>query len=191
MIVLMSPTADAATIQAALDKAAQLGLHMIALDGATGRGFEAIGKGRGRALELRGVPGVAEILTRRVAISGGEPLWPHGALRIGLMTLVVLALLVLLAAWFPPGLGDPASSGETIVPVAEWYLRLPELALGMAPSVTPYLLPLFWVVLLFWPFIDRFDPRSVGGRAAHRGLRLAVLALLLLIAWLAVAGGTP
>ncbi|GEM_PF-6720290 len=191
MIVLLSPTADAATIEAALDKAAQLGLHMIALDDKAGRGFEAVGPGRGRALELRGVPGVAEILTRRVAISGGEPLWPHGALRIGWMTMVVLALLVLLAAWFPPSLGDPASGGETILPVAEWYLRLPELALEMAPSATPILMPLFWVVLLFWPFIDRFDPRSRGGRVAHGVFRLAALAFLLQIAWLAVVGVTP
>jgi len=187
MIVLLRDDVDQAAVDDLLRRVEALGLQVRALDGARGRALEVLGEGRGRALELRGAPAVREILTRRTLLVGGEPLWPHFALRVGVVLLALLGLLFLLAAFLPPGLGDAAHADNpaAALPV-EWYLRpfaglcalLPEAARPLA-GVTGLLL---FLAFLLWPFLDRATERP-GLR--HTLLGVAVLAGLVALGVLA------
>lgn len=188
MIVLLSPGLGQAQAAAVLARAAELGLELVPLDAGKGRAFEVVGPRRGEALGLRGVPGVAEILTRRTALTGGEPLWPHLALRVGALTLGLLGLLVLLAAFFPPGLGEAAGGEPAVGAPVEWFLRLPALLVGFDSLGAAFLAPLFWLLLAAWPFLDRLDPQSAAGKALCAGRWLVAVGLLLTVAWLAWGG---
>ena len=106
MIVLLEPDAGPETVRDVVRAIEGLGLEAVPLREAKGHALEVLGAQRGRALELRGTPGVQEILTRRTALTGGEPLWPHGALRLAIMALPLLVVILLLSVFFPPALGD-------------------------------------------------------------------------------------
>ncbi|MHC4818006.1 MAG: hypothetical protein ACYTF8_08120, partial [Planctomycetota bacterium] len=90
MIVLLEPDTGPETVREIVRAIQELGLKAIPLREAKGNAIEVRGPQRGRALELRGTPGVQEILTRRTALTGGEPLWPHGALRLAIMAVPLL-----------------------------------------------------------------------------------------------------
>ena len=183
MIVLLQADADRAAVEALLGRVRDLGLEAAMLDCNKGRAIEILGENRGRALALRGAPGVAEILTRRAALSGGEPLWPHFALRTGVRLLLLLAALVLLAAFFPPGLGDAAHPDNPLAGHAvEWYLRPAAGLVALAPEGDSWLAGLLglalWVVFFAWPFLDGKAVRAPAARTLLRVLGVLVVAAL-------------
>lgn len=184
MIVLIRPDADTDTVAGLIASVRDMGLEVTPLDLAKGSAFEVRGPDRGRVLELRGAPGVEGILTRRTALVGGEPLWPHFTLRLGVLALALLVVLFLLTAFFPPGLGDKAQSGAAPAEVFEAYLRPLAGFLALFPHGLVFLggfvVLLLWVAFLLWPFLDRADAATVGGRRAILLIRVMAVALILL-----------
>ncbi|HZM00008.1 MAG TPA: hypothetical protein VFD43_07120 [Planctomycetota bacterium] len=183
MIVLLRAGASRADEDALLARIHELGLTAVPLDGPRGRGLEVLGAGLGQALALRDSPAVHEILTRRTALTGGEPLWPHFALRLSIAAILLLTALCLLAAWLPPGLGDPAGGGAVAEGVTvEWYMRPAAGLLGLLPGGARPVLSLAgllaWGLLFFWPWIDRPERCTPGRRRALRLLGLAVVLAL-------------
>jgi len=190
MIVLLQAGASRADEEALLDRIHAMGLTAVPLDGPKGRGLELVGGELGQALALRGAPAVHEILTRRTALTGGEPLWPHFALRLAIVAILCVTGLCLLAAWSPPGLGDSARIDSPVEGVAvEWFMRPAAGLLGLMPgSVRPAaglagLLALG--LLFFWPWIDRAPLCPPGRRLALRLLGLAVVLALVALGWAA------
>jgi hypothetical protein len=185
MIVLLTHDADAATIQEVLRRIEELDLRAVTLDTRRGRALEILGSDRGRALSLRGTPGVEEILTRRTALVGGEPVWPHFTLRVAMLTTVVLVVLAGLTAFLPPGLGDPVGgiapqvTEVEAMAAVEWYLRPSAMLMSLFGSERQLLAGavamLAWLALLFWPFIDRTKKKPT----TSAGTTLFVLALVL------------
>ena len=179
MIVLLRDDADQAAVDDLLRRVQALGLQVRALDGQRGRALEVLGESRGRALELRGAPAVREILTRRTPLAGGEPLWPHVALRLGIALLLLLSALFVLASFLPPGLGDAAHADNpsATLPV-EWYLRpvagLTALFPVAARPLAGVLVLLLFLAFLLWPLLDRSTARP--------GLRHALLGVIVLAA---------
>ena len=162
MIVLLEPDAGPETVREVVRAIQELGLRAIPLREAKGNAIEVRGAQRGRALELRGTPGVQEILTRRTVLTRGEPLWPHGALRLAIMAVPLLVIILLLSVLFPPALGDavnPAADGARVV---EWYLRPVTALLDLFPSESSFvgslIIALYWILFFVWPFVDRADP---------------------------------
>jgi hypothetical protein len=189
MIVLLRRDASQDEVEELLRRVAELELQATTLDGAKGRALEVSGPDLGRALALREASAVREILTRRTALVGGEPLWPHFALRLGIVALLLLVVLLLLAAMLPPGLGDRASPSEMPTDAAlEWYLRPAGGLVALFPESLRVLAGVIglvlWALFLFWPFVDR--SRSHGARFAVRLLAIVVLAGLA-----ALASGAP
>ncbi|MCB9898574.1 MAG: hypothetical protein H6825_11260 [Planctomycetes bacterium] len=186
MMVLLHDGVDQATVDAVIARAEELGLSVAPVEGRRGRALAVSGPELGRALALRGTPGVAEILTRRTALAGGEPLWPHFVLRVTTLFLLLLATLALLAGFLPPGLGDDGGAVRDHAPTVttEWYLRAPSAIDDRLGSTGLLLLGLLWAALLFMPLVDRFDAQTPAGRTgalAVRVLGLAVVAALVLL----------
>jgi len=173
MIVLVRKDADADAVESLVKSIQALGLDVVPLDERKGRGFEVVGGDRGSVLELRDSPAVDEILTRRMALHGGEPLWPHFALRVGVLFLLLLIALVLLSAFAPPGLSDRALHGSAAPEQVEWFLRplagLSDLFPARLSAVWGSLFLAYWLAFIFWPFLDRSDKTTPSGR---RGARL-------------------
>jgi hypothetical protein len=188
VIVLLRHGAPAGDVREFVDAVRALGLEVVPLDDRRGRGFEILGAERGKVLALRGSPAVAEILTRRTALAGGEPLWPHFFLRFSALGLAVLAALLLVAAWLPPQLAEAApGAGDGGV---DWYLRPLAAFLAFFPGafrpLGGTLFLLFWGLFIFWPFLDRAEP---SGRTAKLVRVMGVLLLLLMV--LLGARGAP
>jgi hypothetical protein len=187
VIVLLRHGADAGDVRELVDAVRALGLEVVPLDDRKGRGFEILGTDRGKVLALRDSPAVAEILTRRTALAGGEPLWPHFALRLAVLGLLLLSAVLLVAAWLPPRLADAApGTGATGV---DWYLRPLDAFLAFFPGgwrpLGGTLFLLFWVLFIFWPFLDR----SAAGSRTAKLVRMMGVLLLLFMALLGVRGG--
>jgi quinol-cytochrome oxidoreductase complex cytochrome b subunit len=191
MIVLLDHGLDAAGLAGFLGRARELGLDMVPLETRRGRGYEVVGAARGRALELLGTPGVAQILSRRKSLSGGEPLWPHFSLRVAILSLLLLSVLALLAVALPPPLLDPVGTPGADEPSLEWYLRPPAAVVKWSPGVGPVLAFLWWLALLILPFLDRIDASSPAGRVAIWIQRILTLALVVIVVLLMLRGGTP
>jgi len=196
MIILLDHAADEAALRAVSGRLRDLGLEAVLLQGPRGRAFEVSGPEPGRALALRGAPGVRAILSRRTPLDAGEPLWPHMALRTAILALLLLLLLLALVVLAPPGLGDEAHPDSPPQALgAEWYLRPVALALDAAGAAGRaaggVLLGVAWLALLLWPFIDRADATTPAGRTIARLVQAG--GVLLMLAWLAlaVAGGGP
>jgi len=178
MILLLRHDATDASIKELQERVQALGLSTAPLPGGRGRALEIVGADPSRVLGLRGLAAVEEILTRRTPLKGGEPLWPHFLLRVGILALLLLTTLAVLSAYFPAGLGDRAG-GPPGPPVVEWYLRplagLREILGGGTRLATG----LFWVLFFAWPFLDRTaTPR---GRMLLKVMGVALLALLLVL----------
>ena len=75
-----------------------LGLEAAPLDETKGRALEIIGDDPSKAFSLRTDPAVERILTRREVQEGTEPLWPHGAVQIGILLLLLMTAILLLTA---------------------------------------------------------------------------------------------
>jgi hypothetical protein len=184
MILLIRHDATEAQVAAIGKSIADRGLRLIPLEGEKGRAFEVEGESLGGVLSLRTAPGVAEVLTRRRSLAAGEPLWPHFALRLGALLLLLLALLVLLAAFLPIGLSDVAGTPGPSVAV-EWYLRPLAGFVGLFPERLQWLggllLFAFWAGLFAWPFLDRALPPR------HAVLLVRVLGIAMLLLAVALA----
>ena len=190
MIILLRHDATPAQVAELAGRIRGLGLETVPLDDAKGRAIEVLGDERGLVLSLAHDPGVLEILTRRHPLAGGEPLWPHFALRVGILAVGVVAALLLLAGFLPPALSDAASRPLAARPPVEWYLRMPTRVLEAFPaslrSVGGALVLAFGLVVLFLPWIDRFDPGTPKGRAVSRAVRAAGAVMLLVTVVLAL-----
>ncbi|MFI5403576.1 MAG: hypothetical protein ACHQ1G_11620, partial [Planctomycetota bacterium] len=125
---------------------------------------------------LRGLAAIEEILTRRTQLRGGEPIWPHFSLRVLILMLLLFAVLALLSAFLPAGLGDRASASPG-PPLVEWYLRPLAGLRGILGGATRIATGAFWVLFFAWPFLDRAD--TPKGRVLRRIMGAALLALLL------------
>lgn len=189
MIVLLEPDAGPEAVREVVRAIEELGLQAVPLQDAKGHALEVIGAERGRALDLRDTPGVQAILTRRTALTGGEPLWPHGALRLVIMALPLVVVILLLSVFFPPPLADRAEPAAAAGPrVVEWYLRPVTAVLDVFPSgasfVGSVVIALYWILFFVWPFVDRADPGTPRGRKtalAIRAMGAAVIVLLVVL----------
>jgi len=190
MIILLKHDATDEGVREVENAILELGLGTVPLDDVRGRAFEVVGADPSRVLGLRGLEAVEEILTRRTPLTGGEPVWPHFTLRVIILTLVLLALLALLAAYLPIGLEDRAR--PTLPPgpvVKEWYLRpLHTLLDVVGLTMTKITVGLFWIFFFFWPFLDRADPATPRGRKTILGLRVLGVALIVLLIALGLRG---
>jgi len=190
MIILLKHDVTEAGMREVADAVSELGLGTVPLDDARGRAFEVVGADPSRVLGLRGLPAIEEILTRRTPLKGGEPVWPHFTLRLVILTLCLLALLSVLAAFVPVGLEDRAR--PTLAPgptVKEWYLRPLHSVLDIAGMTTTRItVGLFWIFFFFWPFLDRADPETPRGRKTILGLRVLGVALIILLLALGIRG---
>jgi len=190
MIVLLRSDVDDAQVQDLHDRIAGLGFQVMRLDEGKGGAFEVTGLVTSPVLAFRHHPAVADILTRRRPVEGDEPLWPHGVLKIGMLLLFLLAVMLLLTGFFPPGLGDQAEATATAPSVTlEWYLRPLAAFLDLFPSHPAWiggtLVLVLWLGLLLWPFLDRTDPSAPRG---HRTLlMLRVMGVLLILVAVALA----
>jgi quinol-cytochrome oxidoreductase complex cytochrome b subunit len=183
VIVLLRPDATPEAIRGVVQAVKDLGLDVIALDEVKGRAFEVVGGDPSRVLALAGAPGIEEILTRRTPLEGGEPLWPHFALRLGIASLLLLVALVMFSAFRTVGLGDPVDAAATAPRVrSEWFLRPLEGFLGLFPAglqtVAGLVVALACVVLAAWPFLDRADEASPAGKRRATALRVVGAAVL-------------
>ena len=180
MIVLLEPDVSAETHRKIVESIRALDLDVVPLELGARRALEVVGPDPGRVLALSGTEGVLEILTRRTPLSGGEPIWPHFTLRVLIATLLLTVLLALLTAFFPPGLGDPATATPPAeVPAVEWYLRPLDVVLSRLPgALGGWLVLVFWLALFLLPFLDRADPTTAHGRKAVLALRIFGLATL-------------
>ena len=192
MIVLIRHDADPDAVRALADGIRELDLEAVPLDTGHGRAFEVVGADPSRVQELAGDPAVAEIMTRRTPLAGGEPVWPHVVLRVAIATILLLVLLALLTAIFPPGLGDQATAARPeTAPAVEWYLRPLDQLLQVFPAgLGGWLVLLFWVALFLWPFLDRADPSTPRGRKAVLLMRIAGGVVLVLAVALALGVGS-
>lgn len=183
MIVLLQPTVSAEGAHAIAERIRALGLQVIPLDDAKGRALEVLGEERGKVLTLD-EPGIREVLTRRVPLVGGEPVWPHFALRLGILAILVVSTLLVLTAFLPPGLGDPATHERAAAAPLEWYLRPAGALLARTPGSLGWIggtaILALGLVLLFLPWIDRGDASKPRDRAVAQGVRAAATIVLLL-----------
>lgn len=178
MILLLKHDATETSIREVRDAVQALGLSTTPLDDGRGHALEVVGADPSRVLGLRGLAAIEEILTRRTPLKGGEPLWPHFSLRVLILFLLLLAVLSLLSAFAPVGLGDRASAIQTPDPPVEWYLR-PLLGLRGLVGITAarVVTALFWILFFTWPFLDRTTtPRH---RQLVKVMGLAILVLLI------------
>jgi quinol-cytochrome oxidoreductase complex cytochrome b subunit len=191
VILLLRKDAPADSVRALDDRIRAMGLTTVTLDDAKGRAIEVLGDDRGQALAMADDPAVEEILTRRRPLVGGEPIWPHFALRLGMLAVAVISAVLLLAAFLPPGLGDPASHPLASKPPVEWYLRPPTFLIEALPASLRWLggtlVFLFGAAFIALPWIDGGDLSTPRGRAVARAVR-AVGALVFLISLVLVLG---
>ncbi|MCK6458740.1 MAG: hypothetical protein L6Q95_02450 [Planctomycetes bacterium] len=184
MILLLKHGASEGTVRDLKDAVQALGLSTQPLDDGRGRALEVVGADPSRVLGLRGHAAVEEILTRRTPLAGGEPVWPHFTLRLSILSLLLLALLSILAGYFPAGLGDAASvTAPPGPPAVEWYLRP---MLGLRDLLGPFArvaTALFWILFFAWPFLDRRD--TPLRRMLLKVMGGALIALLLVLAFVA------
>ncbi len=170
MILLLRDDATPEAVRGVAQAVRDLGLDVVPLDEAKGKAFEVVGGDPSRVLALAGIPGLREILTRRTPLAGGEPVFPHFLLRVGVAILLILVLLGVLSAFFPAGLSDPATAGRATGAHVEWYMRPLEGLLEMVPAAlrgaAGALVAIFCLLVLAWPFLDRIDVSTAAGRRA-------------------------
>jgi quinol-cytochrome oxidoreductase complex cytochrome b subunit len=183
MILLLKHDATEASIRELKDAVVALGLSTTPLDDGRGKALEVVGADPSQVLGLREHAAVAEILTRRTPLVGGEPVWPHFTLRLLIVALVLLSVLALLTGFVPRGLGDRASGTTTGPLLVEWYLRP---LLGFKSLLGPLArvgTGLFWVLFFAWPFLDRAN--TARGRLLLKVMGGALLLLVVVLGFVA------
>jgi ubiquinol-cytochrome c reductase cytochrome b subunit len=98
-----------------------------------------------------------------------EPFWPKQALKDGLLALAFLVGLGLWVYYSPAPLEDPADPAKPYQARPEWYFmflfQLLRYFEGPYEIVGTFILPTaFFLILLFWPFLDRNPQRNPGKR---------------------------
>jgi quinol-cytochrome oxidoreductase complex cytochrome b subunit/mono/diheme cytochrome c family protein len=104
-----------------------------------------------------------------------EPFWPKQALKDGLLALVFLVGLGLWASHRPAPLEAQADPSQPYEARPEWYFmflfQLLRYFHGPYEVVGTFYLPLlFFLVLFFWPFLDRSPQRDPRRRPVAMGL---------------------
>jgi cytochrome b6-f complex subunit 4 len=166
-----------------------LGFECSRLDGARGRALQAQGSDVRKLLPLRDHPAVEDLLSNQVTLGSDEPLWPHGSLQLLILLVVIGAVLLVLVAVAPAGLGDAADPGAG-APAggSEWYMRPLAAFLRLFPAPLGGILVLvLWIGLIAWPFLDR--QRAVDARSRRVSLLVRVMGALLILAMIALALG--
>jgi len=183
MILLLKHDVTEASVRDLKDAVTALGLSTAPLDDGRGKALEVVGADPSRVLGLRGHAAVAEILTRRTPLVGGEPVWPHFTVRLLIVALLLLSVLALLTAFFPRGLGDHASGATPGPLVVEWYLR-PLLGFrGLLGPLARIGTGLFWILFFAWPFLDRAN--TARGRLLLKVMGAALLLLVVVLGFVA------
>jgi quinol-cytochrome oxidoreductase complex cytochrome b subunit/cytochrome c len=109
-----------------------------------------------------------------------EPFWPKQALKDGVLALVFLVGLGLWCSYHPAPLGLQADPAKPYEARPEWYFmflfQLLRYFQGPYEIVGTFILPTaFFLVLFFWPFLDRvldgIQSRIVGLAPSHNPLR--------------------
>ena len=187
MILLLRHEATDAEISELGQKLAALGFESSRLDGEQGRALEVRGDQVPELIALRDHPAVEGLLANEAVSGRDEPLWPHGALQLLILLVLIIAALLILVGVAPAGLGDRADLGA-IPPEAasEWYMRPLAAFLNVFPPPLGGILVLvLWIGLIAWPFMDR--KRSPGKRAHRDALLIRVMGALLILAMVVLA----
>ena len=187
MIILLRHDASDTEIAELRQQLGELGFESSRLDDARGRALEAHGHHVQELLALLSHPAVEDLLASETKATDEEPLWPHGALQLSILLFLILAVLLVLVAVAPAGLGDRADLGA-IPPdgASEWYMRpLATFLHTFPPVVGGILVLLLWIGLVFWPFLDR--ERGDGPRARRIALLVRIMGALLIVAMIVFA----
>jgi quinol-cytochrome oxidoreductase complex cytochrome b subunit len=113
----------------------------------------------------------------------GYPFFPRQFFTNIIVMILALGFLVLLAGYFPAGLGEPYDPIQPAPQVgAEWYLVAIEKFLEVIPlplvPLSLLMVGLFSVVIFVWPWVDRSE---VGSSVTSRVLRLVATAFIIFI----------
>jgi quinol-cytochrome oxidoreductase complex cytochrome b subunit/mono/diheme cytochrome c family protein len=115
-----------------------------------------------------------------------EPFWPKQALKDGLLALAFLVGLGLWASYRPAPLEAQADPSQPYEARPEWYFmflfQLLRYFHGPYEVVGTFVLPtLFFLVLFFWPFLDRNPRREPRRRPVALGLLTVCTAGLVIL----------
>jgi ubiquinol-cytochrome c reductase cytochrome b subunit len=121
-----------------------------------------------------------------------EPFWPGQAFKDGVFALIFLAVLFAWAHWHPAPLEAKADPSQPYEARPEWYFMflfyLLQFFKGPYEVVGTFVLPaLFFLVLFFWPFLDRNPRRSPTQRPIAIGLLSAASCSLIGLTIFAIA----
>ena len=100
-----------------------------------------------------------------------ETFFPTFAFKEALVALAVFIAVILLASFWPAGLGDPADPSDTsFLPKPEWYFlpvyQLLKFFPGKSEVIGVLIQPLILLGLLLLPFLDRNPERRPSMRKA-------------------------
>lgn len=151
-------------------------LHVLSGDSAEAR----------RALEHECVEGLFATSGPRIRREGHR-FYPHHALHWFAIWMVVVALLVLLAGQWPPGVGRAIDLQAPIEHLdVPWYGRATTAFLALFPqSASWFAWILLWGVVGAFVALPRFDRRADASRAP---VLIAVAVLITIVAYLALRG---
>lgn len=193
MIIVIKREAGQDAIGLVLKELEELGLEGRVLDGLDRPIIHILNAPTWPAKRLARHPAVSAL----IPTSGprhrreGRRFFPYHFLAWCNLLLLGLSLLLLLAGFFPPGLGRPADllrPGENVA--APWYIQGIHSFLALFPAgsggLAAMALALIWAAFFFLPEIDR-----TSGRAWRQRLPILALGLFALFGGLALTlGGT-
>lgn len=121
-----------------------------------------------------------------------EPFWPGQAFKDAVLALAFLVALFAWAYWWPAPLEAKADSSQPYEARPEWYFMflfyLLQFFKGPYEVVGTFVLPaLFFLILFFWPFLDRSRARDPRRRPVAIGLLTAGTAGLIGLTMFAIA----